>query len=184
MVQARSTNFAGYLPTYRDLATGNPVENVRVRVATSALKGTAATATTTGNWHSQLVQDNTEKTLGTTFYANQYLTDATGQLVTDSYTQNGWTSATNGSYDPFRFDTRTAQGSSQLASLDLDTIVLDAPEHCAPALLQNVRGTSTGTGSANAGFTRHQVRYEARSYTHNVSEDFTESSTTLPDGKR
>ena len=175
-------NFAGYLPTYNDLATGNPVENVRVRVATSALKGTAATATTTGNWHSQLVQDNTEKTLGTNFYANEYLTDATGQLVTSRSTLNGWTSASTGSYDPFLFDTRTAAGSAQLASLDLDTIVLNAPEHCAPVLLQNIRGTSTGTGSANAGFTRHQARYEARSYTHNVSENFTESSTTLPDG--
>ena len=174
-------NFAGYLPTYQDLATGNPVENVRVRVATSALRG-SATPTASNNWHSQLVQDNTEKTLGTTFYANEYLTDATGQLVTSRSTLNGWTSASTGSYDPFRFDTRTAVGSAQLASLDLDTIVLNAPEHCAPVLLQNIRGTATGTGSANAGFTRHQARYEARSYTHAVSEDFTESSTTLPDG--
>ena len=174
-------NFAGYLPTYNDLATGTPIENVRVRVATSALRG-SATPTTTSNWHSQLTADNTEKTLGTNFYANEYLTDATGRLVTSRSTLNGWTSASNGSYDPFRFDIRTDVGSSQLASLDLDTIVLNAPEHCAPALLQNIRGTATGTGSANAGFTRHQARYQARSYTHNVSEDFTESSTTLPDG--
>ena len=77
---------------------------------------------------------------------------------------------------------RAATASSQLASLDLDTIVLDAPEHCAPALLQQMKGTATGSGATTAGFTRHQVRYEARSYTHNVSENFTESSTTLSDG--
>ena len=175
-------NYLGYQPTYQDLATGNPIENVRVRVATSALKGTAGTTVTTSNWHSQITADNTEKTLGTTFYANEYLTDATGQLVTSRYTQNGWTSAANGSYDPFRFDVRTDTASSQLASLDLDTIVLNAPEHCAPALLQQMKGTATGAGSTTAGFTRHQARYEARSYTHNVSENFTESSTTLPDG--
>ena len=175
-------NFAGYLPTYNDLATGNPIEGVRVRVATSALKGTANTGSTTGNWHNQITADNTEKTLGTNFYANQYLTDNTGQLVTDRYTLNGWTTSPAGAYDPFRFDTRTGPATSQLASLDLDTIVLDAPEHCAPVLLQHLKGTSGGTGNANAGFTRHQARYQARSYTHSVSEDFTESSTTLPDG--
>ena len=174
-------NFAGYQPTYRDLATGNPIQNVRVRVATSALRG-SATPTAASNWHSQITADNTEKTLGTNFYANEYLTDATGQLVTSRSTQNGWTSASSGSYDPFRFEARTATGSSQLASLDLDTIVLNAPEHCAPVLLQHLKGTVSGTGAANAGFTRHQARYQARSYTHNVSEDFTESSTTLPDG--
>ena len=174
-------NFAGYLPTYRDLISGDPVQNVRVRVATSALRG-AATPTTTANWHSQLTADDTEKTLGTNFYANEYLTDATGQLVTSRSSLNGWSSASNGSYDPFRFDVRTATGSAQLASLDLDTIVLNAPEHCAPVLLQHLKGTATGSGAANAGFTRHQARYQARSYTHNVSEDFTESSTTLPDG--
>ena len=176
-------NFAGYLPTYNDLATGTPIENVRVRVATSALKRTDATVVTgVSGWPAQLLADDTEKTLGTNFYANEYLTDTTGQLVTSRNTLDGWTTSTAGSYDPFRFDNRTATGSSQLASLDLDTIVLDAPEHCAPVLLQHLKGTASGTGNANRGFTRHQARYQARSYTHAVSEDFTESSTTLPDG--
>ena len=176
-------NFAGYLPTYNDLATGAPIENVRVRVATSALKRSDASVVTgVSGWPAQLLADDTEKTLGTNFYANEYLTDTTGQLVTSRNTLDGWTTSTAGSYDPFRFDNRTATGSSQLASLDLDTIVLNAPEHCAPALLQHLKGTASGTGNANRGFTRHQARYQARSYTHAVSEDFTESSTTLPDG--
>ena len=174
-------NFAGYLPTYRDLLTGDPVQNVRVRVATSALR-TAATPTTTNNWHSQLEADGGVNTLGTNFYANEYVTDNTGQLTTSRYTLNGWSTASTGLYDPFRFDIRNNVGITQLASLDLDTIVLRAPDHCAPVLLQHLKGTATGTGTANAGFTQHQSRYQARSYTHNVSEDFTESSTALPDG--
>ena len=177
-------NFVGYLPTYNDLATGAPVENVRVRVATSALKTGAATlTTTTGNWHSQLTADGQEKTLGTNFYANEYLTDSTGQLVTSRYTLNGWNAGLVGYYDPFKFQGQGVVADSNLATLDLDTVVLEAPEHCAPVLLQHLKGTASGTSSAtNAGFTRHQARYQARSYTHNISEDFTESSTTLPDG--
>ena len=177
-------NFVGYQPTYLDLATGTPVENVRVRVATSATKtGGSTLSTTTGNWHSQLTADGQEKTLGTNFYANEYLTDNTGQLVTSRYTLNGWNAGLVGYYDPFKFQGQGTVADSTLATVDLDTIVLNAPEHCAPVLLQHLKGTRDGTAAAtNAGFTRHQARYQARSYTHNVSEDFTESSTTLPDG--
>ena len=176
-------NFAGYLPTYNDLATGTPIENVRVRVATTATKGVSSTTTTTtGDWHSQLDDPDEAKVLTGGFYANEYLTDATGRLVANAYTTNNWTNSIPGLYDPFLFQGRNDVGSAQLASLDLDTIVLNAPEHCAPVLLQHIKGLSSGTASASTNYTRHQARYEARSFTHSISESFTESSTTLPDG--
>ena len=162
-------NYAAYQPTYTDAVTGEGLQNVKVRVNSSVAIDDTATDLTV--FQNRLINTGGTNAVTGNFYGNEYLTDTTGQLVSSMYTNDGWTTSNPGYFDPLIFDNRTAQGSTTLASQTRTPVDLDAPEHTALAVIQDIRGNAT-----TQNFTRHQAQYQAFSWTHDIVQEMAESS--------
>ena len=180
-------NYAAYQPTYIDAITGNGIQNVKVRVNTSAtLNDAAGTSTTAANFARRVNTPDSDQTITTNFIGSEYLTDTTGQLVSSMYTTDGWGSSTAGYYDPMIFDFRTdtTTNPSRLAQNSFTTPALTPPEHTALAVVQDIRGViDNNSGNLTTStFTRHAAQYEAFSWSHDILQELSESSTTLIDG--